>query len=112
MSTPNLVWLASYPKSGNTWVRSFLGAYLSGCERTDLSLVFEHSRSESRLVDFARAAGKPVHELTLDDIAAQRQAVQAHLSTFVGQRVVKTHNARLDRDNRPLIFSRHTRAAV
>ena len=23
-----IVWLASYPKSGNTWVRSFLSAYL------------------------------------------------------------------------------------
>ena len=23
-----IVWLASYPKSGNTWVRAFLSAYL------------------------------------------------------------------------------------
>ena len=22
-----IIWLASYPKSGNTWVRSFLSAY-------------------------------------------------------------------------------------
>ena len=23
-----IIWIASYPKSGNTWVRSFLSAYL------------------------------------------------------------------------------------
>ena len=25
-----IIWLASYPKSGNTWVRSFLTNYFSG----------------------------------------------------------------------------------
>jgi len=25
----NLIWLASYPKSGNTWVRMFVAAYLA-----------------------------------------------------------------------------------
>ena len=23
-----IIWIASYPKSGNTWIRSLLGAYL------------------------------------------------------------------------------------
>ena len=27
-----IVWLASYPKSGNTWVRAFLNAYLHSSE--------------------------------------------------------------------------------
>jgi hypothetical protein len=112
MSTRNLVWLASFPKSGNTWVRSFIGTYLSGAERTDLSLAYGYSRSESRLVDFARAAGKALHELTPHDIAAQRQAVQEHLSRVGEPLVVKTHNARLDGDFCPLIFSRYTRAGI
>lgn len=30
-----IIWLASYPKSGNTWCRAFLTAYLTG--KTDLS---------------------------------------------------------------------------
>ena len=112
MGARNLVWLASFPKSGSTWVRSFIGTYLSGCDRTDLRLVFEYSRSESRLADFARVAGKPVQELKRQDIDTHRLAVQEHLSSILGRRVVKTHNARLDRDFRPLIFSRHTRAGV
>lgn len=28
--TPTIVWLASYPRSGNTWLRAFLSSYLSG----------------------------------------------------------------------------------
>ena len=35
-----IVWLASYPKSGNTWVRAFLNAYLHSPEgKFDFSLL-------------------------------------------------------------------------
>ena len=35
-----IVWLASYPKSGNTWVRAFLSAYLHSSEgKFDFSLL-------------------------------------------------------------------------
>ena len=27
-----IIWLASYPKSGNTWVRAFLSAYLDSTD--------------------------------------------------------------------------------
>ena len=35
-----IVWLASYPKSGNTWVRAFLNAYLHSSEGKFLLLFF------------------------------------------------------------------------
>ena len=28
-----IIWLASYPKSGNTWVRAFLANYISNTEK-------------------------------------------------------------------------------
>lgn len=112
MSTGNLVWLASFPKSGNTWVRAFLGTYLSGNEHADLSTTYGWSRSESRLADFARIAGKPAGELTEDDVDAHRFAVQEELARGDGRHVVKTHNARTGRDGRPLIAAHHTRAAI
>ncbi|MSO93754.1 MAG: sulfotransferase domain-containing protein, partial [Rhodospirillales bacterium] len=28
-----ILWLASYPKSGNTWLRAFLANYMMGAER-------------------------------------------------------------------------------
>ena len=27
-----IIWIASYPKSGNTWVRAFLSAYLNSAD--------------------------------------------------------------------------------
>ena len=32
-----IIWIASYPKSGNTWVRSFLSNYFSENENFDFS---------------------------------------------------------------------------
>lgn len=37
MSAGRIVWLASYPKSGNTWVRGFLAAYQSGALAVDIN---------------------------------------------------------------------------
>jgi hypothetical protein len=105
-----LVWLASYPKSGNTWTRLFIAAYLSGMEELDLSLVSHYSRSESLLTLFAEHAGKATESLTEEDIDEHRLAVQESLAASPGQFVVKTHNARLTRDFRRLVFSRCTRA--
>ena len=108
----NLIWLASYPKSGNTWARMFVAAYLSGAESFDLKQVHQFSRSESLLALFADIAGKPSTELSEEDISTHRLAVQERLARNVGQRVVKTHNARLTRDYRRLVFSRFTRAGI
>lgn len=47
MTTPDrpIVWLASYPKSGNTWVRIFLEAWFcEGPVRTDRALLRSHNR--------------------------------------------------------------------
>ncbi|MGE0449975.1 MAG: sulfotransferase domain-containing protein [Vicinamibacterales bacterium] len=110
--TGNLVWVASFPKSGNTWVRMFIATYLAACDRTDLALMKEYSGSESALCDFAQVAGKPIEDLTREDIAAQRDAVQEHLANVFNRHVVKTHCARLDLALRPLIVSRLTRAGV
>ncbi|MBC8350977.1 MAG: sulfotransferase domain-containing protein [Planctomycetes bacterium] len=107
-----LVWLASFPKSGNTWTRAFIAAYLSGGETFDLKQISRYSRSESLLALFADRAGKPAAELTDEDIDANRQAAQERLAQNIGRCVVKTHNARLNRDHRRLIFSRYTRSAI
>ena len=35
-----IIWIASYPKSGNTWVRSFLASYLyNKKEKFDLDIL-------------------------------------------------------------------------
>ena len=81
-------------------------------QETDLGMAKEFSKSESLLADFASVAGKKKEELTEEDIREHRLAVQEQLAENIGQRVVKTHNARLDEEYRRLVFSRCTRAGI
>ena len=43
-----IIWVASYPKSGNTWVRSFLISLLSGkdLDINNLSLIPQYPKEE------------------------------------------------------------------
>lgn len=108
----SLVWLASFPKSGNTWTRSFVAAYLLGPDKFSLERVNQFSRSESLLALFSEVAGKPADELTDADINEYRLATQERLAETIGKRVVKTHNARLTKDSRRQVFSRYTKAGI
>jgi hypothetical protein len=109
-------WLASYPKSGNTWVRAFLAAYsgrLRGADSFDLGAVASVSESESRAAWFADLAGRPVEELTEAEINSLRESVQG----LIAQRknstgLVKTHNARVMTGGTPLICRKWTQRAV
>ena len=53
-----IIWLASYPKSGNTWVRSLIASYLfSESGNFDFSLLkkiprFPNAKQFSPLIDF------------------------------------------------------------
>jgi hypothetical protein len=52
----NLNWLAPFPKSGNTWVRMFVAAYLSNDASFELKQVHNFSRSESLFSIFAETS--------------------------------------------------------
>lgn len=112
--TQMLTWLASYPKSGNTWVRAFLATFLSDArEPLDLKKMYEFTESESHFRHFAAVAGKPQDQLTAQDIDALRPQVQQHLAASIRRlRVIKTHNARMVVNDNPLICSEYTKRAV
>ncbi|MEQ8786161.1 MAG: sulfotransferase domain-containing protein [Pirellulaceae bacterium] len=109
-----LTWLASFPKSGNTWVRAFLTAYLLDADRPlDLKRIYEFSASESRYDLFVRLSGKRREELTDIEIDAHRRWIQEHLARDLGKaKYLKTHNARVRHFGYPLIRSELTRCAV
>ena len=88
-----LVWLASYPKSGNTWVRAFLHNYIANAPTP-------HSINE--LVDFSVSECAAAFFGTVGEIITPVQAqalrpdVHKHLTTLHDDLVfVKTHNANL-----------------
>jgi hypothetical protein len=112
------VWLASYPKSGNTWVRVFLHNLLRELRgqaegAQDINALHEMTARESLGLYFTRRLGKSAYEATAQEIAAARVAVQADLVHGAGSPVyIKTHNAVANVENFPTINFDVTLAAI
>jgi hypothetical protein len=90
----NIVWLASYPKSGNTWIRAFLANLIANrSDPVPLNDLAKYCDDEARPEFFNIVAGKPSTALSLDEIAAIRPRVHAFIAANArGTRFVKTHN--------------------
>lgn len=100
----NICWLASYPKSGNTWLRAFL-ANLVANRPTPLPLADlpKYCEDEARPEDYTALAGRPSAELTFDEICALRPQVHAMIAArHSGTVFVKTHNFAGRYDGHPL----------
>ena len=94
-----IVWIASYPKSGNTWVRVFLHHLIRQAagrpiEDHDIDELSRTSRSEAGRTDlFERFLGKPVAEANPLEVAAARPKVQqAMMEEGSGLVFAKTHS--------------------
>ncbi|MEO7149798.1 MAG: sulfotransferase domain-containing protein [Rhodanobacteraceae bacterium] len=100
----NIVWLASYPKSGNTWLRAFLANLIANrVEPLPLRELPNYADDEALPDRFTELAGRRSHELSIDEIAALRPQVH----TLIAQRargtlLVKTHNMAGSFDGHPL----------
>lgn len=99
-----ILWLASYPKSGNTWLRAFLANLLAGRrEPVPLAELPSFCDDEALPERFTAAAGRPSTELSLGEIAALRPRVHAAIAASVaGTVLVKTHNCAGAYDGHPL----------
>jgi hypothetical protein len=101
----NIVWLVSYPKSGNTWFRIFLTNYLeSGNNPVDLNQIRTSSIGSSAL-DFESTIGLDPFELTIEEIEGYRPTVFRSLSEdhSSGLLYKKAHDAyTLNSENNPI----------
>ncbi len=88
-----ILWLASYPKSGNTWMRLFLSAYFSGKAETHINDDLTGNNQCNNPRFSAILAKKPVRDFSLLDAARVRVGVQRIYARASQQIVVKTHSA-------------------
>ncbi|MGD9582570.1 MAG: sulfotransferase domain-containing protein [Lysobacterales bacterium] len=90
----NILWLASYPKSGNTWLRAFLANLIANrAAPLDLSELPQHCADEAAALRYSEAAGRPSVDLSVSELCALRPAVQASIAAQTrGTVLVKTHN--------------------
>jgi hypothetical protein len=88
-----IIWLASYPKSGNTWLRAFLCNLLQNPSKPlDINRLGEFISSDDRRDLYEAAAGAPLDGLSDAQIAALCPWVQASLAQSAPNAVfVKTH---------------------
>jgi hypothetical protein len=94
----NIIWIASYPGSGNTWVRAFVHNLLNelaggSYSAQDINRLSEHT-AWIATEHFERATGKPIVAMSRREVAKIRPEVQRQLSnTKSGPFFVKTHMA-------------------
>lgn len=109
-----ILWLASYPKSGNTWLRSFLANYLrNGVEPEDINALPKFAMGDMRIEPYLLAAGKGAAKLSRAEINRLRPRVHRDLAAAgPGLVPVKTHSAVAMVDGVPTITPEVTFGAL
>lgn len=114
MTRKNLVWLASYPKSGNTWLRVFLANYLLNAKQpVPINDIHRIALGDSLLGAYRRAAKGALNPSDVARVLALRPAVlKAIAANDADVNLVKTHNANVTLRHVRLIPPELTRLAV
>ncbi|HEY1878519.1 MAG TPA: sulfotransferase domain-containing protein [Caulobacteraceae bacterium] len=112
-----IVWLASYPKSGNTWTRTFLHNLLSLMDgdlgEHDINDINEYTTWDLATKRYEPYLGKPATEADRAEIAAIRPKVQADIAAQTdGLCLVKTHHALVMDRGRPTLNFAVTSGAI
>lgn len=90
-----ITWLASYPKSGNTWLRVFLANLRAGGDAAaDINRLGTAQFSDRELLD--RLVGWESADLSPAEIEALRLPAQRALAAQPGEAWLKTHEALAD----------------
>lgn len=85
-----VIWLASYPKSGNTWVRAFLSTYLTG----ELDLNKMVVMGDLNPIFHQMCLAKPISQCTDIERVLVRGAMLVNVGMF-DVPILKTHHANL-----------------
>ncbi|MCB1582688.1 MAG: sulfotransferase domain-containing protein [Marinicella sp.] len=92
----NILWVASYPKSGNTWVRTFIHNYLVNSQSPiDINTIHENSVDEVKAFRYQQfiSNSQTTTDLSLEEICAIRPLVHAKMAAEAPATIfVKTHN--------------------
>jgi hypothetical protein len=113
-----ILWLASYPKSGNTWTRNFLHNLLNILEgidedEQDINKMNELTFWEISAEPYEKLLGKPVTLATREEIAEIRPKVQELIAQRVdGLAMIKTHHCLVTDRGHPVINTKVTAGAV
>ncbi|MCQ0093751.1 sulfotransferase domain-containing protein [Roseovarius sp. M141] len=111
----SIVWLASYPKSGNTWTRIFLANYLMNTrEPVSINQVHRFGMGDSIAKTYRMVAKDEAADL--EDVNVTLRLRDRVLRGIIGNgadvNLVKTHNIRSAAYGTDLIPAKYTRSSV
>ncbi len=113
----SIVWLASYPKSGNTWLRVFLANYIAGEGSVVNPNEIERYSKLFDSGDFEEFTGLIPCELTPDEIDIYRPDLYRHYSSQNRESdsplILKIHDAyTFNNNNQPIFPQDVSRVAI
>jgi hypothetical protein len=90
-----ILWLASYPKSGNTWMRAFLhNLMLDPAGAHDINRLDQLTGGDVEPELYRQLSGHKAQDLSIEEAVALRGPVQKRLAAKgPGTQFVKTHSA-------------------
>ena len=99
-----IIWIASYPKSGNTWVRSFLTNYFSGSSEFNFGQLDKIQRfPRKELYDQLK-----INYHNLSEIISNWIYMQEFINLKNEFTYLKTHNAMCTVNNHPFTNKKNT----
>ncbi|MCR9071054.1 MAG: sulfotransferase domain-containing protein [Alphaproteobacteria bacterium] len=108
-----ILWLASYPKSGNTWVRIFLeNLFLNPAEPVSINELNVVSFGDAQRHLYQSLTQRPIEEMSDVELNALRPVLQEKLASRSETSIVKTHNRIGFVDDIPVISLDHTMGAI
>src|ERR1700752_1107864 len=114
VSVGKILWLASYPRSGNTRLRAFLHNLLRGSGQPyDMNRLQDFPLIDSDARWYRPFDPRPPTDLTKEEVAALRPKAHAAMTgAFPDTVIVKTHNAMVEDRGTPMITLEHTAGAI
>ena len=110
-----IIWLASYPKSGNTWMRAFLANYLLNRpegQTLPLAELQAMTLGDSNAGEISRIAGCDFRELKPQPLYAARLQYLEEIADYPEPTFVKTHMPNAAMFGVPIIPGNLSRCAI
>ena len=109
-----IIWLASYPKSGNTWARLIFENLLGGGDSpVDINSRKKFCRSDSSRSQWLRCFGAAVDDMSISAVFKARRDMQAfYTAQSDGGVMLKTHSAYARLNGTSLFAPEHSAAAI
>ena len=109
-----IIWLASYPKSGNTWMRSLLAHYfMPKGAAPDINNLRQFTTGDGRMDFYAAAGGGSYHAESVEDwLKVRPRALRLIAGSKNSHHFVKTHCQAINYMGQDLIPSEVTAAAI